>query len=332
MGGIDPRFTLGDLAQQRDQVLRRLVAGGHLDRNKRHLAEPGAVAHRSRHERGQRRLARLRERAAQQRRRIPSHGVRRPRARRSCRRRWWPAASKLLARRPLDAVVVIRGGGARNELAVFDAEEIAMAIANASVARAHRARPRGRPQHRRRGRPPRRSRHRRRAPSSSCSPRATTSAAPSGPTGQPSSGLGERLDGADQRLGDRAHRIARRTHAAVGRADEGLNVAGDRRCVVGRCANSPPPSDGWPWRSSRLAVRPRQVLAAEQRHVDALAARARTLDPVGDARTWLDDHAWGRRGDPAVVSGVWSAGDDLETQFADGRLRSTATVRTEEKP
>ena len=40
MGGIDPRFTLGDLAQQRDQVLRRLVAGGHLDRNKRHRLSP----------------------------------------------------------------------------------------------------------------------------------------------------------------------------------------------------------------------------------------------------------------------------------------------------
>ena len=40
MAGIDPRFTLGDLAQQRDQVLRRLVAGGLVDATGA-AAEPG---------------------------------------------------------------------------------------------------------------------------------------------------------------------------------------------------------------------------------------------------------------------------------------------------
>ena len=38
MTGIDPRFTLGDLAQQRDQVLRRLVAGGLVDANRQAAA------------------------------------------------------------------------------------------------------------------------------------------------------------------------------------------------------------------------------------------------------------------------------------------------------
>ena len=34
MGGIDPRFTLGELALQRDEVVRRLVAAGLYDRNR----------------------------------------------------------------------------------------------------------------------------------------------------------------------------------------------------------------------------------------------------------------------------------------------------------
>src|SRR6476619_7262864 len=34
MSGIDPRFTLGDLAMQRDEVVRRLVASGLYDANR----------------------------------------------------------------------------------------------------------------------------------------------------------------------------------------------------------------------------------------------------------------------------------------------------------
>ena len=41
MTGIDPRYTLGDIAQSRDEVIRRLVADGLLDANKRH-AVPSA--------------------------------------------------------------------------------------------------------------------------------------------------------------------------------------------------------------------------------------------------------------------------------------------------
>ena len=81
--------------------------------------------------------------------------------------------------------------------------------------------------------------------------------------------------------------------------------------------------------SSRLVVRPGQVLATEQRHVDALAARARTLDPVAMLeRGWTITRGAGGvilRSSMAVVDG-----DEIETQFADGRLRSTATARTEE--
>ena len=40
MADLDPRFTLGDLAQQRDQVLRRLAADGSLDANRRRPLSP----------------------------------------------------------------------------------------------------------------------------------------------------------------------------------------------------------------------------------------------------------------------------------------------------
>ena len=71
MGGLDPRFTLGDLAMQRDQVLRRLVAAGLVDANKgRRLTmiplRIGVVT-----ERGQRRVARLPPRARRERGGVP---------------------------------------------------------------------------------------------------------------------------------------------------------------------------------------------------------------------------------------------------------------------
>ena len=40
MTGIDPKYTLGDIAQSRDEVVRRLVAEGLLDRNRRHRLSP----------------------------------------------------------------------------------------------------------------------------------------------------------------------------------------------------------------------------------------------------------------------------------------------------
>jgi exodeoxyribonuclease VII large subunit len=40
MTGIDPKYTLGDIAQSRDEVIRRLVADGLLDANKRRFLSP----------------------------------------------------------------------------------------------------------------------------------------------------------------------------------------------------------------------------------------------------------------------------------------------------
>jgi exodeoxyribonuclease VII large subunit len=81
--------------------------------------------------------------------------------------------------------------------------------------------------------------------------------------------------------------------------------------------------------ASRLAVRPLQLLANEQRHVDALAARARTLDPATMlGRGWTIT----RGADGSIVRSAAAvvAGDTLETLFADGRVHSTATGAIEE--
>ena len=138
MADLDPRFTLGDLAQQRDQVAapagRRRLAR----RQRAPPAEPGAAARRRRHQRRHRGLARLPRRARSAAAsgstlvRVPTPGSRASAPRRWSRRAH-PGTVWHAARRGLDAIVVIRGGGARNELAMFDAEPIARAIAAAPV-------------------------------------------------------------------------------------------------------------------------------------------------------------------------------------------------------
>ena len=222
---LDPRFTLGDLAQQRDQVLRRLAADGSLDANRRRPLSPvplrvgvvssaGTAAWHDFHDELVRSGFGFQLVLADTR-------VQGPEASRAVSRAI-RALSHHAGRRGLDVIVVIRGGGARNELATFDSEPIARAIAAAPGAGAHRPRPRDRPQRRRRGRP-------HVAEDTDCVCRARW-CRPSPATSTPSSGATRRcssrrrrvLAAADRGIGDRAHRIARRTHSAVERADERL--------------------------------------------------------------------------------------------------------------
>ncbi|MEX0848271.1 MAG: exodeoxyribonuclease VII large subunit, partial [Ilumatobacteraceae bacterium] len=129
MSGIDPRFTLGDLAAQRDEVLRRLVASGMYDANRRRV------------------LARAPLRVGV----VTSldsaawadfqHEIERSGLGFQLRvidvrvQGEWAVAQITAGLRTLcraddlDAVVLIRGGGARSELATFDDERIAVAIA-----------------------------------------------------------------------------------------------------------------------------------------------------------------------------------------------------------
>jgi exodeoxyribonuclease VII large subunit len=321
MGGIDPRFTLGDLAQQRDQVLRRLVAGGHLDRNRRHRLSPvplrigvvtsvgSAAWHDFENE--------LKASAIGFRLAVCDVRVQGEHAVAMVAR-----GIEALACRPLDAVVVIRGGGARNELAVFDAEAIAMAIAGAAV-----------PVLTGLGHEVDRSVADEVAHSSFKTP--TACAQYLVQTSRQYLGAAEaayaqvvnlsrvRLDGAGQRLADRAHRIARRTHAAVGRADEGLaqRVGILRRSAARQLGGAERRLAAG---SAQLRARAQQAIAAEHRHVEALAGRTRTLDPAA-----MLERGWTitRRADGAVVRssvGI-AAGDVIDTEFADGHLLSTVT-------
>ena len=322
MTGIDPRFTLGDLAQQRDQVMRRLVAGGLVDANRRtplgrapvHVGVVTSVGSAAWHDFHQELAASglgfqlsvcdVRVQG--------DHAV-----------AMVAAAIVSLAARPLDAIVVIRGGGARNELSVFDAESIALAIAGSPV-----------PVLTGLGHEVDRSIADEVAYASYKTPTACAQAL----VGMTATYLAEAerayervlaaarddTERAATVLADRAHRIARRTQGAVVRAEEGLaqrrarlhssarRALGDAASLVERAA-------------ARTRVRPPQVLTAESRHLESLHARARALDPVVMlARGWtITRHAGG-----AVVRSPLDVvpGDVLVTQLAAGSVTSTVAA------
>lgn len=133
MAGIDPRFTIGDLAVQRAEVVRRLVAAGLYDANRRVpmaiaplrvgviTSIDGAAWADFRHE-------------------IERSGfgfhllVRDVRVQGERAVEMVSAAVGDLGRSAVvDVLVLIRGGGARNDLAVFDHQDIATAVAACPV-------------------------------------------------------------------------------------------------------------------------------------------------------------------------------------------------------
>jgi exodeoxyribonuclease VII large subunit len=132
MTGIDPRFTLGELALARDDVIRRLVADGLYDAQRQRsvplvplrvgaVTSVGSAAwHDLTHELEQSGLA---FRVSVVDTRVQGEwavdGI--------------TAALRTLSRRDLDVIVVVRGGGARSELATFDTEAIARAIASSPI-------------------------------------------------------------------------------------------------------------------------------------------------------------------------------------------------------
>jgi exodeoxyribonuclease VII large subunit len=129
MGGIDPRYTLGDMLQQRDAVIRRLVASGQFDANRQTTLSPvplrvgvitslaGAAWHdftgEIQHSSFGFRLSVIDCRVQGE---FAVGDVSR-------------AIATLARSSKLDVIVVIRGGGSRTDLAAFDAEPIAVAIA-----------------------------------------------------------------------------------------------------------------------------------------------------------------------------------------------------------
>lgn len=322
MAGIDPRHTLGEIAQSREEVLRRLTADGLLDANKGRPLSPiplrvGVVAsvgtaawHDFHHELEQSHVGfqltvidtRVQGEFAEQ----------------------MVAASIITLSRhtDLDAIVAIRGGGARNELSVFDAEGIARAIAASPV-----------PVLTGLGHEVDRSVADEVAHTALKTPTACAGALIDRAT--------RYLDDADQawsailrtstdylssanvELSEMAHRIARRTQAAVERADERLNMRVERLTQVAPAAIE---------RSERrLAQTQSQILvrvAAAVQHssdrLDVSAARIAALDPaVQLARGWSIT----RRADGGVIRSTAEVaeGDVLTTSIIDGTITSTAT-------
>jgi exodeoxyribonuclease VII large subunit len=235
MADIDPRYTLGDIAQSRDAVMRRLVAEGLLDANARRtlselplrvgvVTSVGTAAWHDFRDELERsgfgfdlRVVDVRVQGS------------------SAAQMVATAIAALGRMASLDAIVVIRGGGARNELAVFDADEIARAIAAAPVPTltglghevdrsiadevAHTA-----------------------AKTPTACARLLIDRVASTGAGAEHTWLAivrrctTLIDNRRADLTDRSHRIARRTHAAVGRADERLSFRVDRLAAAGPSA------------------------------------------------------------------------------------------------
>lgn len=128
MIGIDPRYTLGEIALARDELIRRLIADGAFDAQRRlvfplvplRVGVVSSVGSAAWHDFSEE---------------LFSSGIGFQltvcdvRVQGDGAEEMVAAAIRTLDRRLLDTIVVVRGGGSRADLAVFDGEPIARAIA-----------------------------------------------------------------------------------------------------------------------------------------------------------------------------------------------------------
>jgi len=334
MAGLDPRYTLGEIAQTRDEVMRRIVAEGLLDANGRQVlcAVPlrvgvatsvdSAAWHDFHDEVLQCGFAFtlvVADTRVQGDMAVPMVAG---------------AIGTLARRRDLDAIVVIRGGGARNELAVFDAEVIARSIAASPV-----------PVFTGLGHEIDRTVADEVAHTSLKTPTACAGElvervrAYCAATEQRWSSVQQQATlittSALTDLGERAHRVALRTHSAVGRADERLAARSQRLAtrapqVLQRSA------DLLQARTEQLTSRSHAALHRQASRLDLLRARVAAVDPaVQLARGWTIT----RTGEGRLVRSVSDVdvGDGLVTHVADGTVTSTVTssanrISTEDTP
>lgn len=323
MAGIDPRFTLGELSQARDQVIRKLVASGLIDANKRHefslvplgvgvVTSVGTAAWHDFHDEIVRSGFGFRLTVCNT--RVQGDGAELSVA----------AAIRTLARgadldSPLDCIVVIRGGGARNELATFDAEPIALAIANSPV-----------PVVTGLGHEVDRSVADEVAHTAVKTPTACAAFLVELVTSFRNSVevrwetvvvvADRRVGSAHDHLAERAQRIARHTRTAVARADERL-VARSDRLVRGSGRALAGADRDLAAAAATIGRQPVQVLAAEERHLSQLAARLSLLDPVNLLRRgWAISRD--ERGNIVRSISDVPAGSLLITQVADGAITS----------
>lgn len=133
MSDIDPRFTLGELAVQRDEIVRRLVAAGLYDANKDTdvpavplriglVTSNGSDAYKDFCNELASSGIGFEVLLAD----VRVQGDEAP-----------PMVSNAVryfaSRDDVDVIVVVRGGGSKNDLAAFDTEVVAMAIAESSI-------------------------------------------------------------------------------------------------------------------------------------------------------------------------------------------------------
>lgn len=318
MSGIDPRFTLGEMALQRTEVVRRLVASGLYDRNKRvpmpvaplRVGVVTSVASAAWadfvHEIERSGLGF----------RLQVCDVR-------VQGEWAvtevSAAVRTLGRSPgLDAVVVIRGGGSRTELATFDHEAIATAIATAQV-----------PVLTGLGHEIDRSVADEVAHLALKTPTACAAALVERVqefqqrAEQAWSAIARRADRsvevAAAAIADVAHGIRHRVATAVGRSDERLAHRANR--VRGEALRTLERADTHLASAVATVGRAPLRLQPEARHLDMLAERVRLLDPATTmARGWsITRTADGRT---VRASAELQPGDLIITTFADGTARS----------
>ena len=322
MANLDPNFTIGDIAQSREAVMRRLTAEGLLDTNRRVRVSPvplrvGVVTSvgtaawhdfRDELERSgigfQLSVADVRVQGDMAENMVTA------------------AIARFALRRDLDAIVVIRGGGARNELAVFDSEKIARTIAACPVpvltGLGHEI-------------------DRSVADEVATALKTPTACAGAliertqryiGETEQAFASIVQRsqvaLSDATNDLSEAAHRIARRTQAAVERSDERLKMRVDRLARSGPAALNRS-TERLNHASARLLERPTDLLARSTQGLDVLAARVGALDPtVQLARGWTITH--NAAGDLVRSTADLGVDDVLTTTLADGTVTSTVTA------
>jgi exodeoxyribonuclease VII large subunit len=321
MGDLDPRFTLGTLAVQRDEVLRRLIASGEHEANRRLALAPaplrvGVVTSLQSaawadflHELERSGFAFVA--------RVADVRVQGPTAVAMITR-----AITALGRAPdLHAVVIIRGGGARTELATFDDEAIARAIAHCPL-----------PVLTGLGHEIDRSIADEVAHTSSKTPTACATAltervasflADVGTSWERIGSLAERrLAVATQRLDERRHLIARASTAAVGRADDRLAHRRERLHRDGLRALAR--ADDRLERAVGSVGRLPAELDGELRHLRGIEAQVRLADPALTlARGWSITRT--SAGITVRDAADLRPGDTIVTQFAAGTATSTVT-------
>ena len=319
MASIDPRYTLGEMAVQRDEVVRRLIASGLYDANREHrlarvplriglvTSRDSAAWHDFMHQLMQ-----------------SGHGfgirVVDVRVQGEFAAAMISGAVRQLGRRnDVDVIVVIRGGGSRTELAVFDDELIAVAIAASPV-----------PVFTGLGHEIDRSvadevAHTAFKTPTACAvaliERVTTFADEAENTWVAIGNRAARhLERADAGLLGTARRIEQRTIGAVERAEQRLSDRSHRAAALAARALQRA-DDTLDRAATGVGRRPLQFVDREQQTLQQIEARVRLLDPVhAMARGW----SLTRTADGRIVRSTaeLAPGDEIVSVFADGEARS----------